>query len=134
LAVLAAAIGIAGCNGFGGPKKQDATPAVDPNVYPANYRPQLAQFLQTVLQDRAAFHGALIGQPVLKQVGDNPHYIVCLQLIDHGQRRNKVAIYLSGAITQYIDATPEQCGDAQYTPFTELEAVMPEKNTFGIFR
>jgi len=133
LAVLAAAIGMAGCNGFGGPKKQDATPAVGPDIYPANYRPQIAQFLQTVLQDRATFYGALIGQPVFKQVGDKPHYIVCIQLIDHGQRKNKVAIYLAGAITQFIDATPEQCGDAQYQPFKELEDAAPERNRVGIF-
>ncbi len=122
---------IAGCSGVGGPKKD--VPAVDPNLYPANYRQQIAQFLSLQLQDRTDFRGALIGQPVLKQVGDNPHYVVCIQLNGHGQPQNKVAIYLAGAITQYIDSTPEQCGDAQYTPFKELEQAQPEKSTFGVF-
>jgi hypothetical protein len=125
LAVLVSAMTIAGCSGFGGPKKQDTAPAADPNVYPANYRGQLALFLSTTLRDPADFRGALIAQPVLKQVGDNPHYIVCIQLTGHGQRRNKVTIYLAGAITQFVDATPEQCGDAAYGPFKELEGELP---------
>jgi len=133
LAVLVSAMTIAGCNGFGGPKKQDATSNVDPNVFPANYRTQISVFLSTVLQDPNDFRGALIAQPVLKQVGDNPHYVVCIQLAGRGQRKNKVAIYLAGAITQFIDATPEQCGDAQYQPFKELEDAAPERNRVGIF-
>ena len=38
-----------------------------------------------------------------------------------------VAIYLAGEITQFVDSTPAQCGDAVYQPFTELEQTIPDK-------
>jgi hypothetical protein len=104
------------------------TPQVDPNLYPQNYRKQVAVFLSQQLSDRADFRGASISPPALKPVGgDAPHYVVCLQFNGHSQIKNKVAIYLSGDIAQFIDSTPELCGDAVYQPFTELEQVVPGK-------
>jgi hypothetical protein len=34
-------------------------------------------------------------------------------------------VFLSGQMTQFIDATPEQCADAAYQPFKELDAAVP---------
>ena len=49
--------------------------------------------------------------------------MVCVQFNGRSQIKNKVAIYLAGEITQFIDSTTaEQCGDAAYQPFKELEA------------
>jgi hypothetical protein len=117
----------AGCSGFGGPKSQPtaAAQAANPNVYPANYRSDIAAFLRQSLTDRTDFRGATISQPVLKQFGDNPHYLVCVQFSPRSTIKTKVAVYLDGQLTQFIDATPELCGDATYAPFTELTAAMP---------
>jgi hypothetical protein len=115
---------VAGCSGFGGAKKDD-TPAADPNTLPANYRTQISQFLAQSLTARADFRGALIAAPVLKQVGDNQRYVVCVQLNGGGVTKNKVAIYFGGQMSQFVDATPELCGDATYTPFKELGAALP---------
>jgi len=130
MAMLLTAAAVAGCSSVGGPKGQPAAatiPTADSNVYPADYRVQIARFVSGMLSDRAQFHGALISQPVQKQIGDSPHYIVCVELKDKGQIENKVAIYLSGEITQFLDSTPEQCGDAAYQPFRELEGMLPEQ-------
>ena len=124
LVVAFLAIAVAGCS-FN--TKQPEAPAVDPNLYPQNYRKEIAIFLSQQLLDRADFRGARIAQPVLKQVGDSQHYIVCLQFNGHSDIKSKVAIYLAGEITQFVDSTPEQCGDAAYAPFTELEQTLPEK-------
>jgi hypothetical protein len=124
VAVALLALALAGCSGFGGPKKQDAA-LTDPNAYPANYRTQIAEFLRQSLATRADYRGALISQPVLKTVGDNQRYVVCLQFNGNSQINNKVAIYYAGMISQFIDSTPEQCGDAAYQPFKELSAVPP---------
>lgn len=124
LTVLLAA-SVAGCS-FN--TQSPPTPTVDPNLYPQNYRKQIAVFLTTELTDRADFRGARISQPVLKPLGgDTPHYVVCLQFSGRSQIKNKVAVYLAGEITQFIDSTPQLCGDAAYQPFTELEQVAPEK-------
>jgi hypothetical protein len=120
-AVIAAAL--AGCSGFGGPKK-DAAPT-DPNAYPAQYRSQIATFLRQSLTNRADFRGAFISQPMLKPIGDSQRYMVCVQFHGNGQVKNKVAVYFAGMISQFIDSTPDQCGDAAYSPFNELAASMP---------
>jgi hypothetical protein len=119
MAVLLSAA-LAGCNSA---KKDDA--AIDPNALPNNYRIQISQFLAQSLTTRADFRGALISTPVLKPVGDSQRYVVCVQLNGGGQAKNKVAIYFGGQMSQFVDATPELCGDAAYTPFKELGAAMP---------
>jgi hypothetical protein len=127
---LLLASALAGCGGLNFWGSNSAQPAaIDPNLYPANYRMQIARLLATLLKDRADFYGALISPPVLKPVADSPnqHYVVCVQLDGHNVQRNKVIVYLAGEPTQFIDATPQQCGDAAYQPFTELQTVKPEK-------
>jgi len=127
LAALLAAAVIAGCSGSA--KKQPPTPAAaDPNVFPANYRAQVVRFLAQNLSDAADFRGALIAQPALKRVGDTQHYVVCIQLNGHNRRKDRVAIYLSGELNQYVDSTPEQCGDAAYQPLKELENEKPNQD------
>lgn len=129
-AVLASlvVIGAAGCSTF---NKSKPAPVVDPNTFPANYRLQIASLLTTMLTDRADFRGALIAAPVLKPIGpaDHPdqHYVVCLALNGHNERRVKVVYYLEGIPTQFIDAAPGQCDAAAYQPFTELEYTRPGK-------
>ncbi|MGH7246609.1 MAG: hypothetical protein ACREH9_00755 [Pseudomonadota bacterium] len=115
---------IAGCSGFGKPKLQ---PDVDPNIYPANYRSQIVTVLRTSLTDRADFHGALIAPPALESVPESQtqHYVVCLQLNGHNEQKNKVVIYFAGKPNEYIDATPPECANAAYQPFTELDAAAP---------
>jgi hypothetical protein len=125
-ALLLAAAAVAGCSSSSA-KKEQKTVVVDANALPSNYRNQVARFLAQTLRDAADFRGALIAQPVLKPVGDTQHYVVCIQLNGHNQRKNKVAIYLSGEITQYVDSTPQQCGDAAYQPFKELETQQPNE-------
>jgi hypothetical protein len=130
---LLTVLAFAGCSGggglFGGPKHDQPPPTVDPNVYPANYRKEIAVMLSRLLTDRADFRGALIAQPELKPVAESstPHYVVCVQLSLHRQPRTKVAIFLGGDPTQFIDATPEQCTGVAYQSFTELELETPQK-------
>lgn len=122
MAAALIALMLAGCSGFGGSKKDVAT---DPNAYPANYRKQIADFLRQSLSNRADFRGALIAAPMLVPIGTNPRYIVCVQLRGSGVVKSKVAIYFAAQLAQFVDSTPEQCGSAAYTPFTELAAAMP---------
>jgi hypothetical protein len=129
--LLAAAL--AGCSGLnfhlGGSNSAQTAATVDPNLYPADYRMQIARLLSTLLKDRADFYGALISPPTLKTVAGSPnqHYVVCVQLDGHNVRRNKVVVFLAGQPTQFVDSGPQQCGDAAYQPFGELQTVKPEK-------
>ncbi len=130
--VIATALLAASAAGCSFNTQHPAAPTVDPNLYPQNYRKQIAVFLTNELTDRADFRGARISPPTLKPVGgDTPHYVVCLQFNGHSQIKNKMAIYLAGDVSQFVDAAPEQCNDAAYQPFTELEMVLPEKRTLS---
>ena len=109
-ALIATALG--GCSGL----KKDAAPT-DPNAYPASYRTQIAAFLRQSLSSRPDFRGALISQPTLMPIGDSQRYMVCVQFHGNGQVKTKVAIDSAGMVSQFLDATPEQCGTAAYSPF-----------------
>lgn len=131
-AALLVALALAGCSGgfgFGGPKRNQPDVTVNANLYPANYRAQIASMLQTILTNRSDFIGTLIAPPLLKPVADssNLHYVVCLQFNSPDGPKTKVVIYLGGTPTQYVDATPEQCAGVAYQPFTELQAELPHR-------
>jgi hypothetical protein len=123
--IIVAAGALAGCSGVS--KNQQAT-AADPNVFPANYRSTLVTFLRQSLNNRSDFRATAIAEPALKPVGTSQLYVVCVQLNPRSQTKTtKAAVYLSGQMTQFIDATPEQCADAVYQPFKELEAAAPQE-------
>ena len=117
IALLLGSVAIAGCST---PK-----PAVDANVMPTDYRNQIATYLGQVVTDRADFRNSMIGAPVLKQVGASEHYIVCVMLNGRNQHNEKVVIYLGLNINQFVDATPDECGGADYQPFPELAKLAP---------
>jgi hypothetical protein len=128
--LLLAAMMLAGCTSsgssiFGGPKQAQPVQALDPNMLPTNYRTQIAEYLTTQLSDRADYRNALISTPVLKPIGDSQRYVVCLQFNGRSEHKNKVVIYFAGELQQYLDSTPEQCGDAVFQPFRELGSLSP---------
>lgn len=122
IVLLLAAAALGGCSGD---KKNPTATIADPNPFPSRYRIQIASLLSTNWKDAGDFYGALVSQPALKKVGDAEHYVVCVQLNGHNQRKTKVAIYLSASITQFVDAPEDMCADAAYQPFPELQAVAP---------
>jgi hypothetical protein len=128
---MLAASALAGCSGFGKPQ-QAATP--DPNVFPAKYRSALLAFLRQSLTNRSDFRGVMISEPAIKPVGESQHYVVCVQFNPQSTIKTKAAVYLSGEMTQFIDAAPQQCADAAYQPFKELEAANPSAGEVGHFQ
>jgi hypothetical protein len=119
MVLMLAAGALAGCS------KDKQTAAIDPNALPTNYRSTLVAFLRQSLTNRADFRGAMISEPALKPVGPSQHYVVCLQFNPRSQIKTKAAVFLSGQMSQFIDATSDQCADAAYQPFKELEAASP---------
>jgi hypothetical protein len=118
-----------GINGFGSFGKKPAEIVVNPDPYPANYRKQVATLLTMNLHDRADFRGAFIAAPALKPVAESqtPHYVVCVLLTGHNDKRSKAVVYLEGRPNEFIDATPQQCDGVAYQPFAELDYEQPDK-------
>ncbi|HXW50182.1 MAG TPA: hypothetical protein VEK31_12130 [Xanthobacteraceae bacterium] len=119
-ALLPAVLAPAGCT-----KKDQPQIAADANAFPANYRKDITTFLRQSLTNRADFHGAMISEPAMRPIGDSQHYIVCIQFNPKSTIKTKAVVFLGGQMTQFIDSTPEQCADAVYQPFKELDAATP---------
>jgi hypothetical protein len=130
MVLLLASGALAGCSGFSKPQQAAST---DPNVFPANYRSSLLAFLRQSLTNRSDFRGVMLSEPAIKPVGQSQHYVVCVQFNPQSKIKTKAAVYLSGQITQFVDAGPEQCADAAYQPFNELEAANPASAETGHF-
>ena len=124
LAVLAFALALAGCgaNDYLGKPKE-----VEPNIVPTDYKKEIMDTLQHTLTDPTNVRDAFISESVLGAVGRDQRYLVCVRSNSRGfqreytGRKDRVAYFFGGHLNQLIDATKEQCGNAAYKPFPELE-------------
>jgi hypothetical protein len=125
-ALLAAVLVFSGCSLFG---DKSVGPPVEPNVLPPKYRANLLNFLQNQLADPIGVRDAYISEPKLQQIGTESRFVVCLRYNAKdfdGQYvgiRDYIAIYFSGELTQFIPATADQCANAAYQRFPELEVL-----------
>jgi hypothetical protein len=100
---------------------------VDPNIVPTDYKNEIIGTLKTVLTDPTNVKDAYISEPVLAPVNKDQRYIVCIRSNSRGYRReylgskDRVAYFYGGHLNQLVDATKDQCVNANYKPFPELE-------------
>jgi hypothetical protein len=62
----------------------------------------------------------------LKQFGTQSRYFACLRVNGPDWRKEKMLVFYSGGINQFIDAEGDQCGAAAYQPFPELVTQISE--------
>ncbi len=100
---------------------------VDPNIVPTDYRNEILSTLKTVLTDPTNVKDAYISEPVLAPGNKDERYTVCVRSNSRGYRReylgskDRIAYFYGGHLNQLIDATKDQCANANYKPFPELE-------------
>ena len=100
------------------------------NVYPANYRAELIAYLRTYLNDPSGIREAAISEPVLKPVGFGDRYMVCVRFNPkragggYAGARDHLVIYAGGKLDRYLEAAGENCKDAAYAAFPELERLI----------
>jgi hypothetical protein len=126
LSVLA--VGLIGCSGSG--SKQ---PEENPNVFPADYKNEILFTMTNTLEDPTNVRDAFISEPVLRQAGKEERYMVCVRSDSRNANRHytgskdRIGYFYAGHLNQLIDATKEQCGNAAYKPFPELEKLCQAK-------
>jgi hypothetical protein len=97
------------------------------NVYPADYRTELVAYLRTYLNDPTSIREAGISEPALKPVGAGDRYVVCVRFNPkrggggYAGLKDHLVIYAGGKLDRYIEAAGENCKDAVYAAFPELE-------------
>jgi hypothetical protein len=119
--VLALGLALAGCT---------STPAEPPvNVYPSDYKKEIIKSMGELLEDLANIRDAGVTAPALMRFGAAERYASCVRFNPLKTRteyygiQRRLAIFHSGQLSQFPIATPEQCGNAAYQPFPELEKI-----------
>jgi hypothetical protein len=120
--VVALALALAGCGSFNLNGAQP--PAVDPNILPANPKAVVMSFLQQDPFFLVGAREAALSAPELKPFGTESRYVVCLRATGPDLHKEKMFVFYGGEVNQYVDATPEACGTANYQPFPELPAML----------
>ncbi len=127
MAVVAMVVMLANCAGgereYTGPETAGGTSV---NVAPENYRAEILAYERSYLNDPSGIRSAAISQPALRKVANVERYVACVRFDAKGPAgaysgvRDHIAIFLAGKLDQLIQ-TREQCKDATYEPFPELE-------------
>jgi hypothetical protein len=121
------AMGLIGCSS--GSKQ----PEENPNAFPANYKDEILFTMSNTLEDPTNIRGAFISEPVLRQAGKDERYIVCVRSDSRNASRqytgvtDRIGYFYAGHLNQLVEATKEQCGNAAYKPFPELEKLCQAK-------
>jgi hypothetical protein len=101
----------------------------NPNVFPTDYKSEIIATLQKLFtsNETARVTGAFVSDPVLRLVGKDQRYTVCVRYTAHGVSPGeignamRVAYFYGGHLNQLIEASQDQCGNAAYKPFPELD-------------
>jgi hypothetical protein len=116
---------LAGCAGereFSGPETKGG---VSVNVYPESYKAEVLAYLRNYLNDLTGVREAGISVPAMRKVGNIERYVSCVRFSARtpgasASGREYLVIFLAGKLDQ-MGVTREECKDAAYQPFPELE-------------
>lgn len=120
-------LGLIGCSGS---SKQ---PEENPNIFPADYKSEILLTMTTMLEDPTNIRGAFISEPVLRPAGKDERYVICVRSDSRNANKHytgskdRIGYFYAGHLNQLVDATKEQCGNAAYKPFPELEKLCQAK-------
>jgi hypothetical protein len=109
----------------------DKVPKTESNPFPTKYKDEIVDTLKKVFESNSTIsvRGAFISDPVLRPVGNEQHYTACVRYTAHGSDSGeignavRIAYFYGGHLNQLIPADEEQCGNAAYKPFPELDRV-----------
>ena len=124
--ILAGLIVLGGCSGERTFSGVETTGGGSVNVFPDRYRAEILAYQRSYLNDPTGIRNAAVTQPALKSIGGVERYVVCVRFSAKGPGggytgvRDYLVIFLAGKLDQ-MGVTREQCKDAAYEPFPELE-------------
>jgi hypothetical protein len=126
--LLALVVGLIGCSG-----SSSKQPEENPNIFPTDYNNEILNTMTTTLDNPTNVRGAFISEPVLRPAGKDERYVICVRSDSRNANGNytgskdRIGYFYAGHLNQLVDATQEQCGNAAYKPFPELEKLCQAK-------
>jgi hypothetical protein len=139
-ALMAAIVALTGCSVFRSRADREERDSRQ-NVFPANYKADLTAAMHAYLTDPTNIRDAYVTDPAIRNVDERNRYSVCLRFNAknsdgrYAGSRDMLAIFVGGRFNQFVDPTitpdqpklatllMEQCGQADYKRFPELEAL-----------
>ena len=139
-ALLAGMVALTGCTAFRERGEREAREARQ-NVFPNNYKADLTAAMHAYLVDPTRIRDAYVTDPAMRNIDGRNRYAACLRFNAKDSEgrytgsRDILAIFVAGRFDQFIDQTgaanepklatllAEQCGQADYKRFPELEAL-----------
>jgi hypothetical protein len=128
VAVLATAL--AGCS-YITPGQVPEPPKLEPSLFPARYKAQIAEFMRTSLSNPTKVKDAYIAEPVLKPIDKVPQYFTCVRYNPRDTKnqyegvQTNLAIFLGGMLVQFLPERPELCNGLTYLRYPEIESMVP---------
>lgn len=108
-------------------------PEENPNLFPADYKNEILNTMTNTLEDPTNVRDAYITDPTLRAAGNEQRYVVCIRSDSRNSNKHytgskdRIGYFYGGHLNQLVDATKEQCGNAAYKPFPELEKLCQAK-------
>jgi hypothetical protein len=125
--VSALALSLAGCS------SSSKQPEENPNQFPADYKNEILNTMSATLEDPTNVRSAYISEPVLRPAGKDERYVVCVRSDSRNANKHytgskdRIGYFYGGHLNQLVEAAKEQCGNAAYKPFPELEKLCQAK-------
>jgi hypothetical protein len=94
---------------------------------PLSYRADIVSFMRTYLNDPTRVRGAFVSEPTLRTFDHNERYVSCLRYDarksdgQYAGSKDSLVLFRGGRLDRVVDNAREQCKDATYQPFPELE-------------
>lgn len=121
--LIAGLLLLSGCGGGSTVQSSDAKTLIEP----VNYKQDTLAFLRTYLNDPTGIRDASISPPALRSIGNQTRYAACLRFNakksngEYAGSKDRMAVFVSGRFDTLIETVRDQCKDAAYEPFPELE-------------
>ena len=117
---------LAGCGSSDWTRERDRSERAF-STPPADYKPDIVAFMRTYLNEPAGVRGAFVSEPAMRTLGGVNRYTVCLRYNArksgglYAGSKDSLVLFSEGRLDRVVDNAREQCKDAAYVPFPELE-------------
>jgi hypothetical protein len=94
---------------------------------PLDHRADILRFMRTYLNDPSRVRDAFVSEPALRTFDSRDQYAACVRYNgrksdgQYAGSKDSLVLFRDGRLDRIVDNAREQCKDAAYLPFPELE-------------